>query len=208
MGRIVIENLTKSFGPTEVIPPLDLTIEDGEFAVFVGPSGCGKSTLLRLIAGLEESTSGKISIDGKQIAWVKFMSELNKSSKNEYFYCKRTKQLNLLNDNLRSNFSLNKRNVMMNYFVQNPKAGSYEVKLEFFGMNLRADGLNDLGPEPLATGQFTIVVDESSLASIKALDKKPFEFEDWTCFSGFGDVFEFFNGRFGNLLGSFWGCCK
>lgn len=63
MGRIVLENVTKSFGDTEVIPPLDLTIEDGEFAVFVGPSGCGKSTLLRLIAGLEETTSGRILID-------------------------------------------------------------------------------------------------------------------------------------------------
>ena len=53
MGRIVLNNVTKSFGETQVIPPLDLTIEDGEFAVFVGPSGCGKSTLLRMIAGLE-----------------------------------------------------------------------------------------------------------------------------------------------------------
>ena len=50
MGRIVLEKVTKSFGNTEVIPPLDLTIEEGEFVVFVGPSGCGKSTLLRLIA--------------------------------------------------------------------------------------------------------------------------------------------------------------
>ena len=54
MGRIVLEKVTKSFGNTEVIPPLDLTIEEGEFVVFVGPSGCGKSTLLRLIAGLED----------------------------------------------------------------------------------------------------------------------------------------------------------
>ena len=65
MGRIVLEQVTKSFGETQVIPPLDLTIEDGEFAVFVGPSGCGKSTLLRLIAGLEDTTSGKIIIDGQ-----------------------------------------------------------------------------------------------------------------------------------------------
>ncbi len=64
MGRITLDKVTKSFGDVNVIPPLDLTIEDGEFAVFVGPSGCGKSTLLRLIAGLEDVTSGEIRIDG------------------------------------------------------------------------------------------------------------------------------------------------
>ncbi|RME15986.1 MAG: ABC transporter ATP-binding protein, partial [Alphaproteobacteria bacterium] len=65
MGEIRLEKVTKSFGNVTVIPPLDLTIEDGEFVVFVGPSGCGKSTLLRLIAGLEDVTSGKVLIDGK-----------------------------------------------------------------------------------------------------------------------------------------------
>ncbi len=65
MGRITLEGVRKAFGETEVIPPLDLTIEDGEFCVFVGPSGCGKSTLLRLIAGLEDVTDGKIEIDGR-----------------------------------------------------------------------------------------------------------------------------------------------
>ena len=64
MGQIKLHQVTKSFGDTNVIPPLDLTIEDGEFTVFVGPSGCGKSTLLRLIAGLEDITSGHIEIDG------------------------------------------------------------------------------------------------------------------------------------------------
>jgi multiple sugar transport system ATP-binding protein len=64
MGQITLEKVTKSFGDVNVIPPLDLTIEDGEFCVFVGPSGCGKSTLLRLIAGLEDITSGIIRIDG------------------------------------------------------------------------------------------------------------------------------------------------
>ncbi|MBY5972693.1 ABC transporter ATP-binding protein [Pseudooceanicola marinus] len=64
MGQITLEQVTKSFGDVQVIPPLDLTIEDGEFCVFVGPSGCGKSTLLRLIAGLEDISSGAIRIDG------------------------------------------------------------------------------------------------------------------------------------------------
>ena len=65
MGQISLKKVTKSFGDVQVIPPLDLEINEGEFVVFVGPSGCGKSTLLRLIAGLEDTTSGHISIDGK-----------------------------------------------------------------------------------------------------------------------------------------------
>ncbi|MGP6088583.1 ABC transporter ATP-binding protein [Antarctobacter jejuensis] len=65
MGQINLTQVTKSFGDVNVIPPLDLNINDGEFTVFVGPSGCGKSTLLRLIAGLEDITSGKIEIDGQ-----------------------------------------------------------------------------------------------------------------------------------------------
>jgi len=64
MGRIQLKQVQKKFGDIEVIPPLDLEIEDGEFVVFVGPSGCGKSTLLRLIAGLEDTTSGNLEIDG------------------------------------------------------------------------------------------------------------------------------------------------
>ncbi|MEO0381452.1 MAG: ABC transporter ATP-binding protein, partial [Pseudomonadota bacterium] len=64
MGRIQLKQVQKKFGDVEVIPPLDLEINDGEFVVFVGPSGCGKSTLLRLIAGLEDTSSGNIDIDG------------------------------------------------------------------------------------------------------------------------------------------------
>lgn len=65
MGRIQLKQVRKKFGAVEVIPPLNLEINDGEFVVFVGPSGCGKSTLLRLIAGLEDTTSGTIEIDGQ-----------------------------------------------------------------------------------------------------------------------------------------------
>ncbi|MEZ5778033.1 MAG: ABC transporter ATP-binding protein [Paracoccaceae bacterium] len=70
MGRITLEKVAKRFGETEVIPPLDLDIEDGEFVVFVGPSGCGKSTLLRLIAGLEDVSGGVIRIDGSDATSV------------------------------------------------------------------------------------------------------------------------------------------
>ena len=67
MGNIVLKKVNKSFGATQVIPGIDLNINHGEFVVFVGPSGCGKSTLLRLIAGLEDTTSGTIEIDGKDV---------------------------------------------------------------------------------------------------------------------------------------------
>ncbi|MBZ9660652.1 ABC transporter ATP-binding protein [Mesorhizobium sp. ESP-6-4] len=67
MGNIALKNVSKSFGSTTIIPNIDLNIEDGEFVVFVGPSGCGKSTLLRLIAGLEDTSGGAISIDGRDV---------------------------------------------------------------------------------------------------------------------------------------------
>jgi len=70
MGSIQLKDVRKEFGAVKVINGVNLSIEDGEFAVFVGPSGCGKSTLLRLIAGLEDMTSGQIVIDGKDMTTV------------------------------------------------------------------------------------------------------------------------------------------
>ncbi|MER9895038.1 ABC transporter ATP-binding protein [Mesorhizobium sp. M0119] len=63
-----IENVKKAFGPVEVLKGINLEVTDGEFVVFVGPSGCGKSTLLRVIAGLEDSTSGRVVIDGHDVS--------------------------------------------------------------------------------------------------------------------------------------------
>ncbi len=67
MGSLNIENVKKSFGQVEVLKGIDLEVSDGEFVVFVGPSGCGKSTLLRVIAGLEDPTSGAVLIDGTNV---------------------------------------------------------------------------------------------------------------------------------------------
>ncbi len=67
MAEIRLENVRKSFGQVDVIKGVSLDMKEGEFVVFVGPSGCGKSTLLRMIAGLEDCTSGRIFIDGQDV---------------------------------------------------------------------------------------------------------------------------------------------
>jgi multiple sugar transport system ATP-binding protein len=70
MAHISLRKVRKAFGDAVIIPGADLDIEKGEFVVFVGPSGCGKSTLLRMIAGLEDTTSGEIVIDGNDVSDV------------------------------------------------------------------------------------------------------------------------------------------
>ena len=67
MSNLTLRNLVKTYGQTEVLHSIGLEIEAGEFVVLVGPSGCGKSTTLRLIAGLEEITSGTIEIGGRLV---------------------------------------------------------------------------------------------------------------------------------------------
>jgi ABC-type sugar transport system ATPase subunit len=67
VARIELLNLHKSFGAVPAVKNLSISIEDGEFVVFVGPSGCGKTTTLRMIAGFEDPTSGEIRIDGRLV---------------------------------------------------------------------------------------------------------------------------------------------
>ena len=67
MAQISFRDIKKSFGPVDVIHGISFDIQDGEFVVLVGPSGCGKSTLLRMLAGLEEITTGEIRIDDRVV---------------------------------------------------------------------------------------------------------------------------------------------
>ena len=67
MSTVILEKVVKAFGKTEVVHGVDLEIKDREFAVLVGPSGCGKSTVLRMIAGLEQTTSGTIQIGDRMV---------------------------------------------------------------------------------------------------------------------------------------------
>jgi multiple sugar transport system ATP-binding protein len=70
MGAITIQELTKSYGETQVLKGIDLAINDGEFLILVGPSGCGKSTLMNCIAGLEDITSGELFIGDDNVTTV------------------------------------------------------------------------------------------------------------------------------------------
>ncbi|MFM8902145.1 MAG: ATP-binding cassette domain-containing protein, partial [Actinomycetota bacterium] len=66
-GLVELHNVTKRFGSHVVVDAMDLRIEGGEFLSLLGPSGCGKSTTLRMIAGLEQPSEGRLSLDGTDI---------------------------------------------------------------------------------------------------------------------------------------------
>ena len=67
MAEVNLEKVRKLFGSVIAVENFTLSIGNGEFVVFVGPSGCGKSTTLRMLAGLEDVSSGSISIDGRAV---------------------------------------------------------------------------------------------------------------------------------------------
>ena len=67
MADVVLDKVEKRFGDVRAVAGIDLTVRDQEFLILVGPSGCGKTTTLRMIAGLEEVTSGEIRIGGRSV---------------------------------------------------------------------------------------------------------------------------------------------
>src|ERR1700686_1578225 len=70
MATLTLDNLKKSYAGREVVHGVSCDVADGELVVVVGPSGCGKSTLLRMVAGLEEITSGAVAIEGRVVNGV------------------------------------------------------------------------------------------------------------------------------------------
>ncbi|MDP3524460.1 MAG: ATP-binding cassette domain-containing protein, partial [Hoeflea sp.] len=66
-----IDGISKSFGAMQVVRDADIAVKRGEFVSFLGPSGCGKTTILRMVAGFETPSTGSISIDGRDITYLK-----------------------------------------------------------------------------------------------------------------------------------------
>lgn len=68
VSELVVRGLAKSFGATEVLRGLDLTVAQGSLAAVLGPSGCGKTTLLRIVAGFDAADAGEVSVGGRVVA--------------------------------------------------------------------------------------------------------------------------------------------
>ncbi|HZO03175.1 MAG TPA: ABC transporter ATP-binding protein [Burkholderiales bacterium] len=68
MSKLAIEGVSKSFAATRALGRIDLAVEDNDFLCILGPSGCGKSTLLRIVAGLEEPSTGRVLLDRQPVA--------------------------------------------------------------------------------------------------------------------------------------------
>jgi multiple sugar transport system ATP-binding protein len=71
MATIELHRVEKKFGDVFAVKPMSLTVNNGEFVALLGPSGCGKTTTLRMMSGLETVSAGKITLDGKDITWLK-----------------------------------------------------------------------------------------------------------------------------------------
>lgn len=138
MASISLTNINKNFGQTSVVEDLNLEIADGEFIVLVGPSGCGKSTTLRMIAGLEEVSSGQIRIGSKDVTSLE-PSERNIAMvfQNYALYPHKTVYENLA-------FGLRMRKV--------PQA-EIKKKIQWASEILRIENLLDRKPRQLSGGQ-------------------------------------------------------
>ncbi|QBY00652.1 sn-glycerol-3-phosphate ABC transporter ATP-binding protein UgpC [Rhodophyticola sp. CCM32] len=138
MASIELKDLRKSYGAAEVIKGVDLSIEHGEFCVFVGPSGCGKSTLLRMISGLESITSGDIEIAGDVVNKIPAADRgLAMVFQSYALYPHMT---------VRQNLSFGLEN------IQTPKA-EIDAKITDVATMLQIDMLLDRRPKDLSGGQ-------------------------------------------------------
>jgi multiple sugar transport system ATP-binding protein len=138
MSRIDLRNVNKRFGNASILRDISLTIDPGEFCVFIGPSGCGKSTLLRLIAGLDDATSGDIEIEGKRV--------------NDLPPAQRNVAMVFQSYALYPHMTV-KENMAFGLRHQKLPAGDIEQRVAEASRILRLDGLLERRPRELSGGQ-------------------------------------------------------
>jgi len=156
MAEIELRNISKSFGSTEVIKSLDLSVSNGEFITIVGPSGCGKSTLLRIIAGLENQSTGDVEIDGNVVNNTRASErDLAMVFQSYALYPHLTVQQNLMVPLKLRRLSILERFPIIGWLMPNrrSKLGEIVNKVQLASETLQITHLLDRKPGQLSGGQ-------------------------------------------------------
>ena len=156
MAEIALKSISKSFGSTEVIKSLDLSISNGEFITIVGPSGCGKSTLLRIIAGLENQSTGDVQIDGNVVNNTRASErDLAMVFQSYALYPHLTVQQNLMVPLKLRRLSILERFPIIGWFMPNRRSKLDEIvsKVQAASETLQITHLLDRKPGQLSGGQ-------------------------------------------------------
>ena len=156
MAEIELKSISKSFGSTDVIKSLDLSISNGEFITIVGPSGCGKSTLLRIIAGLENQSTGDVEIDGNVVNNTRASErDLAMVFQSYALYPHLTVQQNLMVPLKLRRLSFLERFPIIGWFMPNRRSKLDEIvsKVQAASETLQITHLLDRKPGQLSGGQ-------------------------------------------------------
>ena len=156
MAEIELRSISKSFGSTEVIKSLDLSVSNGEFITIVGPSGCGKSTLLRIIAGLENQSTGDVEIDGNVVNNTRASErDLAMVFQSYALYPHLTVQQNLMVPLKLRRLSILERFPIIGWLMPNrrSKLGEIVNKVQLASETLQITHLLDRKPGQLSGGQ-------------------------------------------------------
>ncbi len=156
MAEIGLRSISKSFGSTEVIKSLDLSVSNGEFITIVGPSGCGKSTLLRIIAGLENQSTGDVEIDGNVVNKTRASErDLAMVFQSYALYPHLTVQQNLMVPLKLRRLSFLERFPIIGWFMPNRSSKLDEIvsKVQAASETLQITHLLDRKPGQLSGGQ-------------------------------------------------------
>ena len=173
MAEIELRNISKSFGPTEVIKSLDLSVANGEFITIVGPSGCGKSTLLRIIAGLENQSTGDVEIDGNVVNNTRASErDLAMVFQSYALYPHLTVQQNLMVPLKLRRLSILERFPIIGWFMPNRRSKLDEVvsKVQAASETLQITHLLERKPGQLSGGQ------QQRVAVGRAMVREPLAF--------------------------------
>ena len=173
MAEIKLINISKSFGSTEVIKSLDLSVSNGEFITIVGPSGCGKSTLLRIIAGLENQSTGDVEIDGNVVNNTRASErDLAMVFQSYALYPHLTVQQNMMVPLKLRRFSILERFPIIGWLMPNRRSKLDEIvkKVQIASETLQITHLLDRKPGQLSGGQ------QQRVAVGRAMVREPLAF--------------------------------